>query len=228
MKKARASPKGEGLPYFALRELAMLREMKHEHISSLELVSFDKHGLHTFFPFVDNTLQKVVNPDEDPEGGRALSETVTRKLLHQLLDAVAYCHRRGVLHRNLKPKHLLVKTPDPKNLSDAVLEIADFSLFLAYLREAELESWKDIGYLSRQNTLLPVHREMLVDWLIEVVDVFKMCPRTAFLAVNYTDRYLDIVARVHVCGGVGDGRKTVEHPQLYALDAHSAGFPEYL
>lgn len=55
---------------------------------------------------------------------------------------------------------------------------------------------------------------MLVDWLIEgtlcydvylycsvvqdlralsVVDVFEMCLRTAFLAVNYTDRYLDIV-----------------------------------
>ena len=26
-----------------------------------------------------------------------------------------------------------------------------------------------------------------------VVDVFEMCLRTAFLAVNYTDRYLDIV-----------------------------------
>lgn len=33
-----------------------------------------------------------------------------RRLLHQLLDAIAYCHRRGVLHRNLKPKHLLIKT----------------------------------------------------------------------------------------------------------------------
>lgn len=52
---------------------------------------------------------------------------------------------------------------------------------------------------------------MLVDWLIEgtsdsfvdgisllssipsVVDVFEMCLRTAFLAVNYTDRFLNIV-----------------------------------
>jgi hypothetical protein len=30
-------------------------------------------------------------------------------------------------------------------------------------------------------------------WCSTVVDVFEMCLRTAFLAVNYTDRYLDIV-----------------------------------
>ena len=29
--------------------------------------------------------------------------------MHQLLDALAYCQRRGVLHRNLKPKHLLIE-----------------------------------------------------------------------------------------------------------------------
>lgn len=54
-----------------------------------------------------------------------------RKILHQLLDAMVYCHRRGVLHRNLKPKHLLVKTSDSENLSDAMLEISDFSLVRA-------------------------------------------------------------------------------------------------
>ncbi|RLN50304.1 hypothetical protein BBJ28_00021093, partial [Nothophytophthora sp. Chile5] len=54
-----------------------------------------------------------------------------RKLLHQLLDAIAYCHRRGVLHRNLKPKHLLIKTSDPQNLDDATLQISDFALVRA-------------------------------------------------------------------------------------------------
>lgn len=42
--------------------------------------------------------------------------TQIRRLLHQLLDAIAYCHRRGVLHRNLKPKHLLIKTSNADTL----------------------------------------------------------------------------------------------------------------
>jgi serine/threonine protein kinase len=36
--------------------------------------------------------------------------------------------------------------------------------------------------------LRPDHRGMLVDWIVEVIDVFEMCQRTAFLAVNYMDR----------------------------------------
>ncbi|CAH0474877.1 unnamed protein product [Peronospora belbahrii] len=368
MKKARVFPKGEGVPYYMLRELAVLKGIKHDHIASLELISLAKDELHVFFPYVDKTLHEVINPTGDPMGGRVLPEAVIRKLLHQLLDAIAYCHRRGVLHRNLKPKHLLIKTSDAANLSDATLQISDFALvratgiprrtytmevvtlwyrppeilmgvrgyssavdiwsvgcifaemaqgkplftgiseidqlfqifsklstptsetwpgfsslpnyhfdfphwkrrplnrlfpkisdlgidlltkllvynpdqrisaedalrhpyfsnttpgfssltpkipmdqmcytmsrarvgptpehvelFHAYLRQTELESWKEIKYLSRQKTLRPAHRSMLVDWLIEVVDVFEMCLRTAFLAVNYTDRYLDIV-----------------------------------
>ncbi|KAG2860059.1 hypothetical protein PC113_g8381 [Phytophthora cactorum] len=368
MKKARVFPKGEGVPYYMLRELAVLKGIKHDHIASLELISLAKDELHVFFPYVDKTLHEIINPSGDPNGGRVLPEAVIRKLLHQLLDAIAYCHRRGVLHRNLKPKHLLIKTSDTENLSDATLQISDFALvratgiprrtytmevvtlwyrppeilmgvrgyssavdiwsvgcifaemaqgkplftgiseidqlfqifsklstptsetwpgfsslpnyhfefphwkrrplnrlfpgisdlgidlltkllvynpdqritaedalrhpyfsseapsflpltpkipmdqmcytmsrarigptpehvelFHAYLRQTELDSWKEIKYLSRQKTLRPAHRSMLVDWLIEVVDVFEMCLRTAFLAVNYTDRYLDIV-----------------------------------
>lgn len=368
MKKARVFPKGEGVPYYMLRELAVLKGIKHDHIASLELISLARDELHVFFPYVDKTLHEIINPTGDPNGGRVLPEFVIRKLLHQLLDAIAYCHRRGVLHRNLKPKHLLIKTTDTEKLSDATLQISDFALvratgiprrtytmevvtlwyrppeilmgvrgyssavdiwsvgcifaemaqgkplftgiseidqlfqifsklstptsetwpgfsslpnyhfefphwkrrplnrlfpgisdlgidlltklliynpdqritaedalrhpyfsneaptllpltpkipmdqmcytisraridstpehvalFHAFLRQTELESWKEIKYLSRQKTLRPAHRSMLVDWLIEVVDVFEMCLRTAFLAVNYTDRYLDIV-----------------------------------
>ncbi|RQM09721.1 hypothetical protein DD237_007209 [Peronospora effusa] len=117
IKKARVFPKGEGVPYYMLRELAVLKGIKHDHIASLELISLAKDELHVFFPYVDKTLHEVINPTGDPTGGRVLPESVIRKLLHQLLDAIAYCHRRGVLHRNLKPKHLLIKASDTANLS---------------------------------------------------------------------------------------------------------------
>uniref|UniRef100_H3G5R2 Cyclin-dependent kinase 2 homolog n=1 Tax=Phytophthora ramorum TaxID=164328 RepID=H3G5R2_PHYRM len=125
MKKARVFPKGEGVPYYMLRELAVLKGIRHDHIASLELISLAKDELHVFFPYVDKTLHEIINPMGDPSGGRI------RKLLHQLLDAIAYCHRRGVLHRNLKPKHLLIKTVDPENLNDATLQISDFALVRA-------------------------------------------------------------------------------------------------
>lgn len=87
-------------------------------------------------------------------------------------------------------------------------------LFHQFLRDSEKSMCRDMDYLVRQRMLRPMHRAMLVDWLIEgtfvvssygytlkltrvcvflVVDVFEMCLRTAFLAVNYTDRYLNAV-----------------------------------
>ncbi|RLN95374.1 hypothetical protein BBJ28_00019671 [Nothophytophthora sp. Chile5] len=131
LRRARAFPKGEGVPYYMLRELAVLKGIKHDHIASLELISLAKDELRVFFPFVDKTLHEVINPTGDPNGGRVLPERVIRKLLHQLLDAIAYCHRRGVLHRNLKMSHLLIKTSDPQNLDDATLQISDFALVRA-------------------------------------------------------------------------------------------------
>jgi Cyclin, N-terminal domain len=49
--------------------------------------------------------------------------------------------------------------------------------------------------------LRPDHRAMLVDWIVEVIDVFEMCQRTAFLAVNYMDRYTSYSKCSSYCNG---------------------------
>lgn len=67
---------GEGVPYYMLRELAVLKGIKHDHIASLEMISLAKDELHVFFPYVDKTLHEIINPTGDPNGGRTLPEPV--------------------------------------------------------------------------------------------------------------------------------------------------------
>ncbi|KAL9362628.1 hypothetical protein Peur_045413 [Populus x canadensis] len=52
---------------------------------------------------------------------KKLNESEARKIFHQLIDAVDYCHTRGVYHRDLKPENLLLD-------SKGNLKVSDFGL----------------------------------------------------------------------------------------------------
>ncbi|CAM9517397.1 unnamed protein product, partial [Phaeothamnion confervicola] len=132
LKKARVYPKGEGVPYYMLRELAVLRRMNHPHVAALRAVNLRQHRLRLFFDFLPLTLHDFLNPHgaDRADGGVPLPPRHVRRLLHQLLEAVAHCHGRGVIHRNLKPKHLLMR-PGPSAadpLEGAALQLSDFAL----------------------------------------------------------------------------------------------------
>lgn len=50
-----------------------------------------------------------------------ISETHSQSYMHQLLDAIAFCHMHRVLHRDLKPQNLLID-------SRGHIKLADFGL----------------------------------------------------------------------------------------------------
>ncbi|MQM02565.1 hypothetical protein Taro_035338 [Colocasia esculenta] len=49
---------------------------------------------------------------------RMLSEKEARKYFQQLIDAVEYCHSRGIYHRDLKPENLLIDNKGNLKVSD--------------------------------------------------------------------------------------------------------------
>ena len=48
--------------------------------------------------------------------------------------------------------------------------------------------------MQRQTDITPNMRTILVDWLVEVADEYHLHRETLFLAVNFVDRFLSVMA----------------------------------
>jgi len=53
------------------------------------------------------------------------SEMEVREAMRAIIDAISYCHEKGILHRDIKPENLLLQN---KEFGLASLKIADFGL----------------------------------------------------------------------------------------------------
>lgn len=63
-----------------------------------------------------------------------------------------------------------------------------------YLREAEAKNRPKAGYMKRQQDITVSMRSILVDWLVEVSEEYKLHRETLFLTVGYIDRFLSKIS----------------------------------
>ncbi|KAL6599994.1 A/B/D/E cyclin, partial [Neocallimastix sp. 'constans'] len=73
---------------------------------------------------------------------------------------------------------------DPSMVSEYVNEIFD------YMRELEKTTMPNPKYMDHQEKLSWKMRTVLIDWLIDIHNQFRLLPETLYLAVNIVDRFL--------------------------------------
>ena len=120
LKRIRLEVEDEGIPSTALREISLLRELTHENIVDLKDCVQQDGKLYLVFEFLDRDLKKAL---ESYNG--LLDPMLVKSYLFQMCRGLAFCHARGVMHRDLKPQNLLVSR-------DGVLKLADFGLARAF------------------------------------------------------------------------------------------------
>ena len=84
----------EGLPFTAIREVSLLRGLKHANIVRLHQIVHQPHSLILVFEYVKTDLSKFM---ENYRNG--LDSFRVKIFLFQLLRGLAYCHERKILHR---------------------------------------------------------------------------------------------------------------------------------
>ncbi|KAH9731291.1 CBL-interacting serine/threonine-protein kinase 9 [Citrus sinensis] len=98
------------------REISTMKLIKHPNVIKIIEVMASKTKIYIVLEFIDGgeLFDKIA------KHGR-LKEDEARRYFQQLINAVDYCHSRGVFHRDLKPENLLLD-------SYGVLKISDFGL----------------------------------------------------------------------------------------------------
>ncbi|KAL1227508.1 Cyclin-dependent-like kinase [Trichinella pseudospiralis] len=120
LKRVRLDDNDEGVPSSALREICLLKELKHPNIVRLIDVLHGSRRLTLVFEYCDQDLKKYfdsLNNEIDPQ--------MVKSLMYQLLRGLAFCHSKKVLHRDLKPQNLLLSR-------SMELKLADFGLARAF------------------------------------------------------------------------------------------------
>ncbi|KAL5222417.1 hypothetical protein ABZP36_027130 [Zizania latifolia] len=130
LKKTRLPEDDEGVPPTALREVSLLRMLSQDPhvVRLLDLKQGqNKEGqtiLYLVFEYMDTDLRKFIRGHL--QNHQKIAAPTVKILMYQLCKGVAFCHGRGVLHRDLKPHNLLM---DRKTMA---LKIADLGLSRAF------------------------------------------------------------------------------------------------
>ena len=115
MKKVRMDRERDGMPITALREVKILQSSRHPNIINLLRVvtGHDWRKVFLVFEYCEHDMSRLLQSMRVP-----FTEAETKCLIIQLLQAVAFLHRRWVFHRDLKLSNLLLTNRGELKLCD--------------------------------------------------------------------------------------------------------------
>ncbi|KAK9309177.1 hypothetical protein QLX08_001126 [Tetragonisca angustula] len=99
-----------------LREVKSLKKLSHANVVKLKEVIRENDVLYFVFEYMKENLYQLMK-DRD----KLFPESVIRNIVYQVLQGLAFMHKHGFFHRDMKPENLLCMGPE-------LVKIADFGL----------------------------------------------------------------------------------------------------
>ncbi|XP_077606497.1 cyclin-dependent kinase-like 2 [Crocuta crocuta] len=97
----------------AMREIKLLKQLRHENLVNLLEVCKKKKRWYLVFEFVDHTI--LDDLELCPNG---LDYQLVQKYLFQIINGIGFCHSHNIIHRDIKPENILVSQSGVVKLCD--------------------------------------------------------------------------------------------------------------
>ncbi|KAI8925553.1 kinase-like domain-containing protein [Entophlyctis helioformis] len=127
MKKTTMDP--EGTMATTMREISILKALKHDNIVSIHDVCIANHSdkqvtVNIVMDYAYTDLAQHIAKSQACRQPTPFNES-TRRFFYEILDGLAYAHALRIVHRDLKPSNILIwKDPSGRD----AIKIADFGL----------------------------------------------------------------------------------------------------
>lgn len=129
IKKFLETDEDQTVKKIAMREIRMLKRLRHENLINLIEVFRKRKKLFLVFEFVEFTVL-----DELEESPKGLDADKCRSYTFQVLRGIEFCHKSNIIHRDVKPENVLVS-------SSGIVKLCDFGF--ARLMAAPGENYTD-------------------------------------------------------------------------------------
>jgi cyclin-dependent kinase 8/11 len=108
-----------------LREIKLLRELRHENIVNLEDIHLDpiERSLGLVFEYAEHDLRQLIQHAQ--RFGPRMPQFTIKSIACQILKGMNYLHDNWIIHRDMKPQNILVISAGPAR---GRVQIADFGL----------------------------------------------------------------------------------------------------
>merc|ERR1712013_963776 len=97
-----------------------LKKLSHANVVKLKEVIRENDTLYFVFEYMKENLYQLMKERYD-HGDKLFPENMIRNMMFQVLQGLAFMHKHGYFHRDMKPENLLCMGPD-------LVKIADFGL----------------------------------------------------------------------------------------------------
>lgn len=123
IKKIKLEGETEGVPATALREMAILKGLKHDNIVKLLDIELVNDQISLCLEYIKHDLSKYWDLKFDKSSPDL---KLIKIVMFQIFAGCDYLHANKILHRDLKPQNILIREEDHK------VKIADFGLSRTY------------------------------------------------------------------------------------------------
>jgi len=108
-------------------EFAVLKQLDHPHVLRIFEDFEDEHNFYLLMePCRGGDLAQYVKALEPMDA--TTYEHWVAKVMQQTLSAVAYCHAKAVIHKDLKPENVMLSTPRETSVHAMHVVVVDFGL----------------------------------------------------------------------------------------------------